>query len=81
MEDGRNSTCRLGCGPTKNGSVAARPRGVTLIREYTSAEGVAGQMQPLVSQSLYRLTFLAFESSHTLQASRHSGRALYDPSS
>ena len=33
---------------TKNGSVAGRPRGVALSREYTSAAGVAGQLQPLV---------------------------------
>ena len=35
-------------GLTKNGSVAGRPRGVALSQEYTSAAGVAGQLQPLV---------------------------------
>ena len=38
---------------TKNGSVAGRPRGVALSQEYTSAAGVAGQLQPLVRSHLY----------------------------
>ena len=33
---------------TKSGSVAGRPRRVALSREYASAAGVAGQLQPLV---------------------------------
>ena len=36
---------------TKNRSVAGRPRGVALSQEYTSAAGVAGQLQPLVRSS------------------------------
>ena len=38
-------------GLTKNGSVAGRPRGLALSQEYTSAAGVAGQLQPLVRRN------------------------------
>ena len=60
-------------GITKNGSVAGRPRGVALSREYTSAAGVAGQLQPLVRRTSSGAG-TGWTGTATLQASRNRGR-------
>ena len=66
-------TWEMSMGLTKNGSVAGRPREVTLSQQYSLAAGVAGQLQPLVRRTRTQAGTGSIRTA-TLQASRNRGR-------